>query len=86
MKIPIKSGLWDLFIYISCHQNDVSQKNPMGESGENPQNLFSSISPKKNNKSSIIRIYQHSLNVHYTGLIHAIKMVRISIESPWKQA
>ena len=47
LKIPIKSGLWDLFIYISCHQNDVSQKNPMGESGENPQNLFSSISPKK---------------------------------------
>ena len=64
----------------------MSQKNPMGESGENPQNLFSSISPKKNNKSSIIRIYQHSLNVHYTGLIHAIKMVRISLESPWKQA
>ena len=34
-------------MYISCHQNDMSQKNPMGESEENPQNLFSSISPKK---------------------------------------
>ena len=58
------------------------KKNSKGESGENPQNVFSSISPKKNNISSIIRINQHFLNVHYTGLIHAIKMVCISIESP----
>ena len=41
LKIPIKSGLWDLFTHISCFQNDASQKDPIRESRENPQNLFS---------------------------------------------
>ena len=62
------------------------KKIPWGNLEKIRKTYFLQFHLKKNNKSSIIRIYQHFLNAHYTGLIYAIKMVRRSIESPWKQA
>ena len=47
MKIPKKRGLWDLFIHIPLDKNYGLQKYRISEFRENPQNLFSSFSPKK---------------------------------------